>query len=34
MEVPGRRKKGKAEEEVVGCGAGGYGGGCCGGGCG
>ena len=35
IEVPGRRKRGKAEEEVVGCGAGGYGEyGCCGGGCG
>ena len=34
MEVPGRRK-GKAEEEVVGCGAGGYEEcGCCEGGCG
>ena len=31
----GKKEKGKAEEEVVGCGAGGYGEcGCCGGGCG
>ena len=35
MEVPGKKEKGKAEEEVVGCGVGGYGEcGCCGGGCG
>ena len=35
MEVLGRRKRGKAKEEVVGSSVGGYGEcGCCGGGCG